>query len=254
MSTIDKNKEPIVVYWSPEAILEKQNQQILLDIKPKPLMSDILKRRAINPKTPKNAIFTQFGTGYHECMALHELIDNAYVIRSPFDASITLDETGSVIQDGKRHLWFMDRTTSIQNAFSVDFDLSYFFFCEEPLEVSITPPYLHQTHQPEYGFISSVKWDISSWFRGFILIYQLWEGKNKIYFEENEPLAYLHFHTDRKIIFKEFKLTKEIIDIGFACTTHKHILPFQPMKKLYKRFNSTSIKKRLSNEIKNNLI
>jgi hypothetical protein len=254
MPGINKNKKPIIVYWSPEAVLEREHQQILLDIKPKSLMLDIQKRRAINPNNPKNAQSYQFGTGYHQCSALHELIDNTYVVKSPFDASITLDETGSVIQSGERFGWFADRSGSIQNAFCVDFDLSYYFFCEEQLEVSITPPYMHQTNQPEYGFISSVKWDISSWFRGFILIYQLWEGKNKVYFYENEPLAYLHFHTDRRIIFKEFSLNEEILNIANACGKHKFIMNFEPMAKLYKRFNQTSIKKRLTKAIKDNII
>jgi hypothetical protein len=254
MPKINNKKNPIIVYWSPEATIEKEHQQVLLDIELRSLMADIQKRRAINPISPKNAQSFQFGTGYNLCSALHELADNTYIIKAPFDADIVLDETGSVMQQGKKFDWFYDRTTSIENGFCVDFDLSYFFFCEEPLEVSITPPYMHQTNQPNYGFISSVKWDISSWFRGFVLIYQLWPNKKNVYFNKDEPIAYLHFDTDRKVIFKEFKLNQEILNIANSCGNYKFILNFEPMQKLYKIFNGTSMKKRLVEQIKNNLI
>jgi hypothetical protein len=249
--------EPIIVYWSPDAIVQKQNQQVLLDMKLRPVLADIHKRREKQINNDLYPIVTNhgpYGNGYQMCSALHELAENMYYIKAPFDVDLYFDNNGLIDNTQEKSDWFRARTSSISGAVSADFDYGYMLFCEEPLEVTLTPPYLHQTSQPEYGFIASVKWDISSWFRAHILIYQLWEGQNRIHFKKDEPLAYLNFHTDRPIIFKEYKVTQEILHITEACLGHKHIIQFETMKKLYKKFTETSLKKRLISEIKNNLV
>lgn len=246
-------QKPIVVYWAPEAIIQKQHQQLLLEMPLIPVMKDILKRRnkEIILKGPNEE--DPNANGYQMCTALHELSNNLYYIKAPFDVDIYFNEDGSLIN--RDYLgWFKERNSSIENALSADFDFSYMFFSEEKLDVSITPPYLHQTSQPEYGFVCAVKWDISSWFRPHVLIYQLWQNKKSIHFKKDEPLAYLKFETSRPIIFQEYKVTEEILNILNACLSHKFIIPFQPMKELYRRFNQTSIKKRLIVEIKKNVI
>jgi hypothetical protein len=246
-------QKPIIVYWAPEAIIQREHQQLLLEMPLIPVMKDIHKRRnkenipkGQNPEDPH-------GNGYQMCTALHELSNNLYYIKAPFDVDIYFNEDGSVIH-GDYSVWFKQRHGSIDNALSADFDFSYMLFSEEKLDVSITPPYLHQTSQPEYGFICAVKWDISSWFRPHVLIYQLWQNKKNIHFKKDEALAYLKFETSRPIVFKEYKITQEILNITYACLNHKNIVPFQPMEDLYRRFSQTSIKKRLIAEIKKNVI
>jgi hypothetical protein len=246
-------KKPIIVYWAPEAIVEREHQQLLLEIPIIPVMKDIQKRRNKITMLSGDNREDPLGNGYQMCTALHELTDNLYYIKAPFNANVLFNNDGSIIQD-QYSGWFKERHSSIDDSISADFDFSYMLFCEEELNVSITPPYLHQTSQPEYGFVCAVKWDISSWFRPHILIYQLWKNKKNIYFKKDEPLAYLKFETDRPIIFKEYKITEEILNILNACLGHKFIIPFQPIEDLYRRFNKSSMKKRLLLEIKKNII
>jgi hypothetical protein len=245
--------EPIIVYWAPEAVLEKEHQQVLLDMNLRPVLADIQKRRAKN-LIARSTPHDPYSNGYQMCSALHEMANNMYYIKAPFDVDIFFNEDGFINNNQEKSDWFITRISSIEGGKSADFDYPYMLFSEEKLEVSLTPPYLHQTSQPEYGFICAVKWDISSWFRGHVLIYQLWEGKNRIYFKKDDPLAYLTFHTDRPIIFKEYKITQEILNIMNACLGHKNIIPFETMKTLYQKFTKTSMKKRLLAEIKNNLV
>jgi hypothetical protein len=246
-------QKPIIVYWAPEAILQREHQQILLEMPLLPVIKDIQKRR--NKKIVSAGINREdpHGNGYQMCTALHELSKNLYYIKAPFDVDVSFTEDGSMIY-GDHYGWFKERVSSIDNALSADFDFSYMLFSEEKLDVSITPPYLHQTSQPEYGFICAVKWDISSWFRPHILIYQLWKNKKRIHFKKDEALAYLKFETSRPIVFKEYKITEEILSILDSCLKHKFIVPFQQMESLYRRFTQTSIKKRLIAEIKKNVI
>jgi hypothetical protein len=249
-----KNKEPIVVYWAPEATIKKEHQQIMLENSLKPVMFDIQKRRNKNyfgkPENPEEPL----GNFYHMCTALHELTKNMFYIKAPFDVNIEFDDNGIIKPDQMYSGWFKNRVTSLTGGVAADFDFNYMLFCEESLNISVTPPYLHQTSQPEYGFVSSVKWDIGSWFRPIVIIYQLWENKKNIYFNKEEPIAYIKFETDRDIVFKEYKITDTILNISDTCLNHKFIVPFEPLEKLYKKFTQTSIKKRLLYEIKNNLV
>ena len=128
------------------------------------------------------------------------------------------------------------------------------FFSEEPLDLTITPPYMHKTKQAQQGFISAVSFDISSWFRPYVLIYQLWEGVDTITIEEDEPIAYLKFNTEKKVVFKPFKLTLELESQTNACLDHKHTKPHQSMEELYDRFHRTGMHKRVLKEIKENVI
>jgi len=250
---IETEEEEVVVYWAPHAHLSKQHHQILLDIQPKSLMGEIQRRRARYPKQPPS-VEQPYPGEYQSCSALHTLTHNMFVIKAPFSAEIKLDSKG-VIREGQKYgRWFKERISSLQNAYAIDFDLSYMFFSEEPLDLTITPPYMHKTKQAQQGFISAVSFDISSWFRPYVLIYQLWEGVDTITIEEDEPIAYLKFNTEKKVVFKPFKLTLELESQTNACLDHKHTKPHQSMEELYDRFHRTGMHKRVLKEIKENVI
>jgi hypothetical protein len=252
----DKNtKEPLIVYWAPHAIVEREHQQLLLDLKPKPLMTDIHKRRAKNPVVPRSLQNNHdpHGNGYQMCAALHTFAHNMFVLYSPFEVTVNLDINGSIIPDDYTS-FFQERISSTENAFSVDFDIGFAMFCEEELYVTLMPPFSHQTNQPQSGYITFVNFDISSWFRPFVLIYQLWEGVRSLKVDKGEPLAYLKFNTDRPVELREFSVTPEINHMLAACADHKKLLPFQTMQELYERFHNTGMYKRVLKEIKKNLI
>jgi hypothetical protein len=248
-----ETEEEVIVYWAPHAHLSKQHQQILLDIKPKSLMSEIQKRRATSFKQPPS-VEPPYPGEYQSCSALHTLTNNMFVIKAPFSAEIKLDSQG-VIKEGQKYgRWFKERISSLQNAYAIDFDLSYMFFSEESLDLTITPPYMHRTNQAQQGFISSVSFDISSWFRPYVLIYQLWEGVDTITIENDEPIAYLKFNTKKKVVLKPFKLTPYIENQVNACLEHKYTKPHESMEELYDRFHRTGMHERVAKEIKENVI
>jgi hypothetical protein len=243
-------KDEIIVYWCPSESVIDQEAMSLLDMKPKPFMSDFLKKRK---KEIVPYIGDKFGSGYHVCTALHELVNNTYIINSPVSVDVSLSDEGYVDRNSFGHNWFKERSQSFNNSLSFDFGVSYALFSEESLEVSLTPPYMHKCSQSNTGFLSSVKWDISSWFRPFIFIYHMWDGEKSMSFVENEPIGYFHFHTDKKIVFKEFKMNETITQQLMACTGHKNVVPWQKMNQLYLRFNR-GMKKRVLLEIKKNLV
>lgn len=252
-------KEPIVVYWMPHVTPEYQYNALLLDnMQFKSVMRDISTRRAKNPKIPNSHLWKteDLAQGsYHLCTALHNLADNIYYLESPFNVDIKLDENGAIIPSKTPYeKWFRERGQTMDDAFNLDFLTELSLFCEEPLDISFTPPYLHQTKQTSYGFVSSVKFSISSWFRPLVCIYQLWPEVKELKIKKGDPFVYVHFHTDRPIVFKQVQMTDTIMNISKACLTHKFTHKFQPLEWLYKKFNEKGLREALLKEIKNNVL
>jgi hypothetical protein len=249
-------KKPIVVYWTTSSFVERQFDVLLADVRLTPVMSSIIHRREEHTKVPPSLTHsTEWFPrgGYHGCTALQNLMKNTYYLNMPFDVDLKLNDEGT-IQPFFRSGWFRERGTSMAGAFNVDFLYELLFFSEEPLEMSVTTPYLHQTSLPKYGFLCSVKWDISSWFRSAVFIYQLWPGIRELNIKKGEPFVYLQFHTDRPIHFKQVKLNKTILDISEACARHKFAFPRESLQKLYERFRFNGIRNTLLKEMKNNVV
>ena len=258
---MDKNKKPIIVYWAVDEDTKRQYDHTLLDLKPKALISEINSYRPKNKYIPTTTNNIPPNPGdYQACSALHTLVKNVYVMRSPFNVNVSFTTQGQIIRPnvGPGFInpldFFHERISSIEGAVSADYMFSQVFFCEEPLQVKLTPPYMHKTSQPEYGFVCSGQFDIGSWFRPFTFIYQLWKGKKEINIMQGEPIAYFHFETDRNIEFKEFVLDEDLVQMMQACVTHKTYKPFQKMEDLYKTFFNTNMNKKVIKSIKSNLI
>jgi hypothetical protein len=82
----------------------------------------------------------------------------------------------------------------------------------------------------------------------------LWENVNELKITENEPLAYLQFLTDKKVVLKRFENTPEIASILFGATELKNHFPRESLDKLYERFTRSKRHKRLSKLIRENIV
>jgi hypothetical protein len=247
-------KTPLTVYWAPSSTVENSYQQLLLNLKPTRLIQEVSKNKTINPNPLSALSATPPLGGLHLCTAFHELMTNVFIIRSPFDMEVHLNDEGYIDRSKDYSGWFVERTSSLEGMKSLDMDMYYLFFAEEPVNVTITSPYMHKTSQPDWGFITPVKFDVSKWFRPYGLIFHLWPGVNKLTFKKGEPIAYLHFETKRKIEFKQFYMTTEIFNQARACGNIKHVLPFEPLEKLYDLFFRSGMRTRVLEEVKKHLI
>lgn len=249
-------KKPITVYWTTSSFVERQFDVLLADVRLKPVISSIIHRgekASTVPPSLTHSIDRFPRGGYHSCTALQHFMKNAYYLDMPFDVDLELNEVGT-IKPFFRSGWFRERGNSMVGAFNVDFLYELLFFSEEPLEMSLTTPYLHQTDIPKYGFWCSVKWDISSWFRPAVFIFQFWPGVRELKIKKGEPFAYLQFHTDRPIAFKQVTLTQNLLNISEACSRHKFAFPKESLQKLYERFRYSGVRDILLKEAKKNVV
>jgi len=255
----DNKKDPIVIYYGFHSTLRNQYEATLLNLSPKSLMQYILKQRSIINNTlhrePRSDISSP---GYHVCPALHDLADNIYIVNSPFDIDIKFHDNNFIDRSyGNAGYCLSDRFGSFSDSMSADFVYELLMFSEEELEISITPPYMHNTLLSNYGFTSAAKLNIGKWFRPIPIIFHSWPGVKELKVKKDEPFIYINIENNenRKIIFKEFIETEELKKIVHNIATHKDLIQgFQPLKALYEIFSKSSMKNRILKEIKANLV
>ncbi len=135
---------------------------------------------------------------------------------------------------------------------TVELQLHYIFFSEEPLNMDITPPMFHRPRYTNYATPVPGSFDIGRWFRSFILEIQLWEAKGKLILEAGEPLFYASFSTDKKVKLQRFVYTEVLAQHANACVNFFKNEP--SLEKRYDLFENTSMREQVLKEIKDNLV
>jgi hypothetical protein len=211
----------------------------MLDLEPKLLLADLLKNRASNPR------------GYGTCSALRENFFNTYYVNSPLDFDVKWD--GHTIESNYAG-WINQREPSFENRISFDLDFGWLFFSEEPLMVEQRHPYFHNGVLNDYGVMVAGAFDIGRWFRPIQPSFILWDNVNEFHAKANEPIIYLDFKTDKRIIFKQFYQTQRHMDIAEACANQSFIKKGLSLNQRYDLFSKARLRSVVLKDIKANLM
>lgn len=246
-------KEEIVVYWSPWWLWDSSKAGF--DIyyhTPESVYSNILKKFIGSTET-KNFI---------QCPAVMNKLKQTYVMfaRTDIDMAIQLDENKKVSGFG-----FVDpekvaiggklsHSPTLENQFLLELDMSVVFFAEEPLMVSSSSPYFHQTPHLNYGALVPGEFDVGRWFRPINLEYNLWPDVTRLKIDAGEPLVYFSFNTDKKIIFKRFSFNSRLFNLCSQIIRYKDKPKWKSLNFRYQKFKEASMRELVLTEIKNNLV
>jgi hypothetical protein len=190
---------------------------------------------------------------YYACKAAQVNQRNMYVLHH--HKTSTAELSGSIYKPlVKGDKDWSARGASFENSYGVDYNIGWIFFSEDEVNLRLTPPYLHRTTAGLSGAVSSGSFYINKWFRPINVSYQLWEGVNSITVTEDEPAAYIEFDTDNEIELIEFKLNKEIYEVANACLNYKAHVPNATLSKIYSKFKTNQIDKKLIPLIKEQLV
>jgi hypothetical protein len=252
-----KEKDPIIVYWAPHSIADDDalpgNWNMMY-------------------QDPVNVFkhWTQFDINIkdttHEsfikCPAFKNLTKNLYAWNWPVDSKY---EYNAISTDANQI-----EVTPLTDSYvscapprnqtmtigpSLEFSYRLHMFAEEPVEIMLTGPYLQQVEYQKYGFLTSGQFDIGQWFRTLNVEIQLYGNSGELYIKKDEPIFYVNFLTDRKIIFKRFELTQEIDTYSRKCITAKHLFGLKmPLAESYNLFNKSRTRDIILKKIKENLI
>jgi len=198
------------------------------------------------------------------CPAFSDLARNTFVHRAPVDTHATLDfarKRSSNIFDNpldetkyRVKLDFM-REPTIQGHNLIQYTWPILFFSEEDsMMATLTAPYFERTVSSQYGVIVPGRFDIGRWFRPMNMEFQLWEGVSEIRVAADEALCYVHFDTDKKIVFKKFIMTREMDKLVISILRASPFRRFARLSDRYRVFEQSQSKQRVLNLIERQLV
>lgn len=198
------------------------------------------------------------------CPAFSDLAKNTFVHRAPVDTHAKLDfgrKRATYIFDNsldenkfRVKLDFM-RDPTIEGHNLIQYTWPILFFSEEDsMMATLTAPYFERTTSSQYGMVVPGRFDIGKWFRPMNMEFQLWEGVSEIKVVADEALCYIHFDTDKKIVFKKFIMNKEMDKLLVSILRASPFRRFARLSDRYRIFEQSQSKQRVLKLIQNQLI
>ena len=242
-------KKPIVIYWSPGIPLEEEDASFLFN-KPKTVFKDLLQYKDKNNSDENIFGCPAFSNKYKKMLTFTSPMSCEYV----YDFSNGKDEIFSV-HDHFMPLFKNTRPDMFTYGPNFRLNLGPLFFSEEPLVMTVTPPYFHKPGYTKYGTVVPGEFDIGQWCRPLSFEIQMWENSGTLEFTEGEPLFYVEFQTDRKIELRRFTYSPLLGRYVKGSTGTTNLFgKGKGLTKRYERFKNIGMREKVLTEIKKNLI
>jgi hypothetical protein len=247
------SSDTINVYWAPDTTHERHEVSWnLLYPEPITLFNELLKQKNSDAGTDT----------FFSCPATSAKYKKTYVFRNVVEASYNYDFTNENKQahyiEPISPLYLnteVARVPTISSGPLINFNLSYCFFADQPLEASFTPPMFHKPKYTHYGTIIPGQFDIGQWFRPYNFEVQMWDRKGQFHLETDEPIYYVEFRTEKKIQFHRFESNSKIYSYQEACARSRGIFGSgMSLVKRYQRFNDSKMRELILKEIKANVL
>jgi hypothetical protein len=243
------SKKPITIYLSEGFDVETTNADwSFLYPRPTNLFLDLLKEKEATSNF-----------NFFACPSFADITKRTMQYKSPMDASYFYDFTDkdniTINPLTENYIAFNRREKSLAVANNIFFELRWFMFADEPLEVLFTAPYFSESKYTRYASIIPGQFDVGQWFRPYNFEVQPWKPTGTIHIEKDEPLFYAQFQTDRKIEIKRFNMNKQLYLMSDACVKSLEIYGRgQSLFNRYKIFKNVGLKEKILTEIRKNLI
>lgn len=236
------------VYYASCVPPELYNNDFMLYQEPDSLYKDILKTK--NKQNDFN--------NYMDCPAFLKSLNNTFIVRNPWTTTITIDySTGKFLnnqgQEDSISEHFTPKPVSrTQPLFNVYHN--FLFFCEDDIETSTTPAYLHTSDfQTKCTYIPGT-FNIAKWLRPVEGAFELQDNADCLEIKTGDPLYYVKFNTTDSIKFVRFDLTEELWSMAQGCVFHKKYQPNKSLSYLYKLFFHSGRQRLVLKKIKENII
>lgn len=253
--------DTITVYWSPQLFLH--NNWNFLYPKPKTLFSSVKEHTSLKNEAELSGDLMKHTTKILACPAVSNKFKKIAVFESPMSCSYNYDfnnffKTSKYILEPETKQYIdvrVERPPVVDYGPTITFSLSYFLFAEESLDAYFTPPMFHPPKYMKYGSVVPGEFDIGRWFRPYNLEIQMWNQSGKFELQENEPLFYTEFKTEKRVVLKRFQINDKLHDAAVACINSKNIFGSgQTLDERYNRFENTDMRDMILSEIKKNII
>jgi hypothetical protein len=229
------------VYWTPWVNIKKprtdfQMNSFCIDYgiiytEPVPLFTEVRENRT---------------SEYLMCPAFKEFCKNTFVIKAPFDMTITIDQKNSIVNTSFNQLVY-DLTTFSRgfqeldrfekNKFLLTLPPAYIFYSDDDMEIeSFSCPLSLDTLSPQQNFrVIPGRFNISKWIRALDFTIEIDKDVSEIKIKEGDILFCVRFipKKDDKVVLERKSLSQNIINVFSACTAVKLFQRNLPLNRLY---------------------
>jgi hypothetical protein len=250
-----KNKFETIIYWAPGNFASEVYDLNHLYPEVKSLYEECLGKKANLKDNDNNFLM---------CPAFSDLTKNTFVHRSSVDTHARLDFV-------RKRVTYPTANQLDQNIYKVPLNFKHlpsleghnliqytwpilFFSEEDSMMATLTAPYFERTISQNYGVVVPGRFDIGKWFRNMNAEFQLWPGVNELNIPANEALFYVHFETDKQIVFKRFIMTRELERLRASIVSVSPFKRFARLSERYKVFERSQSKQRIIKLIKKQLV
>lgn len=179
------------------------------------------------------------GNSLFKCPAVKGLIKNDFVIKSPFDLTLTFDQTTATVSTDNYGQEFYNNyvnNRSIPNGpIILTIPPRYVFFSKDDVQMmSMDLPIISSNSSKNIKIIPG-KFDISKWCRPIDFTFTVVDPLLPVILKAEEPLWAVRFYTPNNVPVKltQFELTPDIINKVGSMVTLKKFRKFLPLEKCY---------------------
>lgn len=222
-------KKYVEVFWAPwvDNVSEETAWATALYLPPVPLLG--LAHGTIQDKSDN----------LFKCPAVKSIIKNDFVIKSPFDLTLTFDVAAATLSTDKYGQAFFDTYVNNRSKPNGPVILTipprYVFFSKDDVEMmSMDLPMISSNSSKNIKMIPG-KFNISKWCRPIDFTFTVVDPSLPVTLKAEEPLWAVRFSTPNDVPVKltQFELTPEIINKVGSMATIKKFRKFLPLEKCY---------------------
>jgi hypothetical protein len=220
------------VYWAPTAYKDSKgerfdNVDIAFD-EPTPFLKDFF----ISREAPT----------YFQCYGFLDYCKNIYIIKAPCDFTLTVDR-------GIKYVNVLGITQETYMSYfnnrgeeSADNDPylftalpSYTMYSDEDVMAEAIPMFLHKTPHLDNVRLIPGTYNIGKWIRPLDFSGELLDSTLPLVIKRGDPLFCVRFVTpnNEKVELERVMYSGKLEQVAKACATTKHMVPKQPLNKLY---------------------
>lgn len=245
-------EKPINVYWCPGQFVADDESWNFLYQDPQSVSEKFfsdLYNGSSSTKCPASRFFFQ------NIFSLNSTIDNEFYFPQGvlYDAYNRDDmhfplSVESQVRIGK------SRENQMDGYVNLEYNLSWFFFSDEDLTMRYSAPYFPAKSPIEGAMLASGSFNIGRWFRPVNLEYYVPLDAKKFSVLEDEPLAFVHFETDRPVVLHRFEMTKKLSHVVNEIVESDRYRFLRNLTNRYNLFTKSRMRDIILKEIQDSLL
>lgn len=249
------NDDVVEIYWSPASFVNSQESWNLLYPEP-----ELLKNKL-------HEIRTNFNGSFFSCPSTKDNLQNLFVLKSAITDVIDLpneylntkymEPNVENVPSSNRQIVSLNkaRPSSLEGYANLSYNLSWLFFCSEPLTMRVSAPFFPPKVPSEGALLAGGEMDIGEWFRPVNLDYHIPLQNTTFTVEENDELAYIKFVTNKKVVLKRFVLSDTLYNLYLEMSNVSLLYnKFQSLSKRYEMAKKSKVRDIVLKEIRSNLV